>query len=468
MQYLYEEVGSLDARCYEHFALSEELLMEHAADGMNDFIRARFKMDSKIIIVCGAGNNGADGIVLARLLLGDYDVALMLPHGTKAPLCQLQLKRAKALHVSVIDALEPCDVLVDALFGSGFSRAFDADTSILLAQMNALEAYKIACDMPSGLHLDGTHEAKSFIADTTLTMGALKRGMYSDAAKELVGEIRVVDLGISRMLYEIESPWQLLDVDDLSLPVRTRHNTHKGSYGHLGIVCGEKTGAAVMSALAALRFGAGLATLISNENVAIPFELMQSHLLPQSATALALGMGLGQEFDDRELSSFLDNDLPLLLDADIFYHPMLRTLLQRQNLLLTPHPKEFVALYGACGLGTISVDELQSNRFLHVARFCVAYPHVTLLLKGANVIIGQDGRFYVNPLGSAILAKGGSGDVLGGLIGALLAQGYAPLEAAIQGSLAHTIAASKLTCNDYAMTPNDLITSVAYLRSSVL
>lgn len=463
MQYLFEEVGTLDKRCYDRFALTEDLLMEHAADGMADYIRSSFNHGEQICMVCGSGNNGADGIALARLLYGDYKVSLLLPRGVKSAMARLQLQRAEALGIPTIDRLEQCDILVDALFGSGFSGNFDDTTAALLLQMNRLEAFRIACDLPSGLHLDGTLEPETFIADATLTMGALKRGMFSDAAKEVTGEIRLLDLGISRRHYETSSAWHLLERDDLKLPHRCKADAHKGTYGHLGLLCGEKEGAAVIAASAALRFGAGLVTLISNEQVTIPYELMQSHLLPATTTALVLGMGLGQEFAEHELNTLLDNTLPLVLDADIFAHPMLLELLKRDNIVLTPHPKEFATLLSVCGLADVTPAELQRDRFTHVERFAAAYPHVTLLLKGANVIIAGEGKFYVNPHGSNVLAKGGSGDVLSGLIGALLAQGHSPLDAALHASLAHTEAAAAFTKNSYALTPHDLIEAVTAL-----
>lgn len=463
MQNLFYDVGALDQRCYTQFGLSEELLMEHAADGMNAYIRARVLRGKKVLIVCGSGNNGADGLALARLLCGDYDVAVLLPWGVKSPLSRVQHKRLEALHVSFIDALEPCDVLVDALLGSGAKRALEPQTQLLLEQMNALDALKIACDLPSGLDLEGCVSEPCFKADVTLTMGALKRGLFSDAAKEVVGVVEVIDLGLSRLYYESESTWHLLEAEDLLLPHRVRSDSHKGSYGHLGVLCGEKSGAAVLCGSAAMRFGAGLVSLLSNEKLQLPYELMQCHTLPSNLSALCLGMGLGQEFCDRELRDLLNHSLPLLIDADLFYHPLLCELLEREQVILTPHPKEFCALYSACGLGTIDVATLQNDRFGYALRFCAAYPHVVLLLKGANVIIAQNDALYVNPHGSAILAKGGSGDVLGGLIGALLAQGYAPLDAAIHGSLAHTLASKRLTCNDYAMNPFDLIDAVGRL-----
>jgi hydroxyethylthiazole kinase-like uncharacterized protein yjeF len=306
-------------------------------------------------------------------------------------------------------------------------------------------------------------EEESFVADATLTMGALKRGMFSDAAKEIVGTVYVIDLGVSRKVYEKGSSWKLLDMEDLSLPHRFEQDSHKGSYGHLCVICGEKPGAAVMSGSAALRFGAGLVTLISNEQAQIPFELMQSHLLPKTATAIALGMGLGTEFSNEELLSLLDNELPLLLDADIFAHPLFSKLLQRKHLVITPHPKEFTTVLKACGLADIDVHELQRNRFHYVELFCRAYPNVTLLLKGANVIIAQCESFYINPHGTNSLAKGGSGDVLAGLIGALMAQGSSTINATIQASLAHTTAAEQVDKNSYALTPYDLIEAVTTL-----
>ncbi len=463
MQPLFNEIASLDRRCYEQFELNEDILMEHAADGMADFIKIHYADTQSVVIVCGAGNNGADGIALARLLHGDYNIKVYLPFGVKSLMGKLQYKRAQNIGVSFEDRLEDANIIVDALFGSGFSGEFNKSTAVLLEKMNAMPAGKIACDMPSGLHLDGTLEPQTFRADTTLTMGALKRGMYSDVAKEVLGVVHVLDLGLARNQYEVLSEWQLLDREDMVLPYRTQKDSHKGSYGHLSIICGEKEGAAVMAGRSALRFGSGLVTLLSNEKVMIPYELMQSHFLPPTTTAVALGMGLGQEFSESELSTLLDHDLPLLLDADIFSHSMLNALFKRQNIVVTPHPKEFVMLLKQCDLADITVAQLQVRRFYYVELFAKAYSHITLLLKGANVIIAGEGKFYINPHGTNVLAKGGSGDVLSGLISALLAQGYTPREAAISGSLAHTAAASVWQKNDYAFTPEDIIAGLSAL-----
>ena len=463
MQNLYVDVSSLDYRAVAKFALSEEVMMEHAAIACERTIRERFVLGSSILIVCGSGNNGADGLALARLLDESYDVILHLPFGASSPLAKLQHKRLDALGIKSERLPKSADVIVDALFGSGLNRPLNSATVKILETLNALQGFKIACDLPSGLHADGTLDAHTFKANLTITMGALKRGMFSDHAKEIVGEIVVADLGIHHTHYEIPSPWHLLEVSDLRLPLRTTATAHKGTYGHVAVVCGEKIGASVIAASAALRFGAGLVTLLSNENVTLPYELMQSHSLPPTATAIALGMGMGSEFGDNELSALLDNSLPLVLDADIFSHPLFLELVKRLNIVLTPHPKEFTQILRVCKIADIDVATLQNNRFAYAQEFCTAFPNAVLVLKGSNVLIGRNKDFFINPHGTVALAKGGSGDVLSGLIAALLAQGYDPLKSALQGSLAHAIASQKFAKNNYAMTPLDLIESITTL-----
>jgi len=463
MQNLYTEVTSLDRRCVTNYALSEEIMMEHAAMALKDAVQKRVPSGASVLIACGSGNNGADGLALARLLQHDYSLTVYLPFGASSALCQLQRERLEKLGIVPSPINGDYDIIVDALFGSGLNRPLGPTAIETLQHLNALSGYKIACDIPSGLSSSGVAEKNTFRANLTVTMGGLKRSLYSDAAKEVVGEIIVTDLGVSRSLYEIPSPWQIVDKSDLSLPIRTHTSTHKGSYGHLAVVCGEKIGASVICGSAALRFGTGLVSLISNENVALPYDLMQNHSLPSTTTAVALGMGLGTEFCDDELSRLLDNSYPIVLDADIFYHPMFSTLLKRNHIVITPHPKEFTQILKICGLADIDVSTLQNDRFGYAERFCSAYPNVVLLLKGANTIIAQSAKFYINPHGTVALAKGGSGDVLGGLIGALLAQGIDPLSAAIQGSLAHALAAQNFEKNNYALTPFDLIERITLL-----
>ena len=454
MQNLYDEVGSLDKRCYDEFGLTEDILMEHAANGMAEFIRAKFPKGSSVVVVCGSGNNGADGLVCARLLHVEYDVSILYAKEPSSPMALLQKKRVDSLDIPTCRELKECDVLVDAIVGTGFSGEFDEAITTLLEQMNSSKAYKIACDVPSGY---------KFFADTTLTMGAIKKAMFLDPHKDYVGDIKVLNLGVSRDVYEKPSTCKLLDIDDMELPFRDKKDSHKGSFGHLAITCGEKQGASILSASAALRFGSGLVTLVGYKENNIPPSLMSSHLLPRNTTAIALGMGLGNEFSDSELKDLLNNDLPLVADADVFHSEIILELIKRKNVVLTPHAKEFVSLLKLTNLADINIAELQENRFKYVELFSKTYPDVTLLLKGANVIISLNEQMFINPHGSSKLAKGGSGDVLSGLIGALLAQGYSVFDSAISASLAHTKLALDYKGADFSLTPDDLIDGICYL-----
>ncbi|QSZ40785.1 NAD(P)H-hydrate dehydratase [Sulfurimonas aquatica] len=466
MQKLFDEVNSLDKRCYSDFYLSEDILMEHAANGMAQHIQKNFNKKSTIIIVCGSGNNGADGLALSRLLHPDFNVRIYYAKAPKSKMAILQNKRTKSVGVKECSELFECDIVVDALVGTGFSGEFSDELEKLMKQINSLNAFKIACDIPSGINPHGVCAKETFQADVSLTMGALKKSMFLDEAKEFIGKIEVLNLGISRDLYETSSNWHLLDLDDLQLPFRDKKNSHKGSYGHLAVASGQKSGASVISALAALRFGAGLVTLVGYEDeksLNIPHSLMYSHGVPKNITALACGMGLGDAFSDLELQNFLDNDLPTVVDADIFHMPIISDILKREKLVITPHPKEFISLLKALNIANISITELQKNRFKYCEEFCLLYPHVILLLKGVNVIIGHKDSFFINPHGTSALAKAGSGDVLSGLIASLLAQGFEPIDATINASLAHTTLSCKHLGADFTLTPDDLIDNIKML-----
>jgi len=468
MQKVFDEVNTLDKRCYEKFGLSEDLLMEHAANSMFQYIQSNFVANEKILIVCGTGNNGADGIALARLLYGKYDVSIYLPFGCKSTMSKLQLKRIKLLGMVTIENLNALginhtpNVIVDCLFGSGLSRDLDMESQNLIKLLNSLYAHKIACDIPSGINNQGQITTSCFRANTTITMGALKIQLYSDMAKDFVGNILVSDLGVQRIKYESSTNTYLLDELDMEVPYRTVQNSHKGKYGHLAVVVGEKRGAGVIACEAAFAFGAGLVTAVSHEDLTIPLHIMQNHTLPFNCTAIAIGMGLGR-YESKELCKIFDNEIAKVIDADLFYDEIIISLLDKDNIVLTPHPKEFCALLKLCDLADISIEELQKNRFKYLRLFGRKYPKSVLLLKGANSLIIYENSIYINTLGSVVLSKGGSGDVLTGLIASLLAQGYNGINACLSASLAHSIAGSKYDKNNYSLTPADLIEGIKIL-----
>lgn len=453
---MYLDTRELDRRASVLYGLGEELLMENAASALQCAI-CRANAPKQVLVVCGSGDNGGDGYALARRLQGSaYGVQIHAPKAPKSPLCQIQYQRALATKVEMIPTLKPCGVLVDCLFGSGFRGSLSPEDRDLIAQMNDLDAFKIACDIPSGIDASGHVESVAFQAHVSVSMGGLKAALFSDVAKDHVGEVVLGDLGVGRSLYEIDSPLFLLEKSDLCLPLRAKQNVHKGYFGHVCVFVGEQSGAGLLSAQGALAFGAGLVSVLGDASLKSykPLELMHAVDVPLQANAFAIGMGMGASVPNC-LEAMLEQG-PCVLDADMFYVPVLRDLLELPySLVLTPHPKEFLSLLQIVGFN-VEMETLLKSKLEYVLAFSQAFPHVVLLLKGANVLIAYNGHVYINPLGSNALAKAGSGDVLSGMIAALLAQGYSLLDASIHASLAHALAGSMESCS-YALTPLKLI-----------
>lgn len=455
MKKIFDEVGILDKRAVDSFFLSEDILMEHAAISMAKYIEKKFKKSSSVLIVCGSGNNGADGIALARLLHKKFRVYLYLHTLAKSQMAKLQEKRAKSIEVEFINEVYEAEVIVDCLFGTGSNKEFDEKTVELIEKLNSFNSHKIACDIPSGINKKGQILQVAFKADTTITMGGAKTSLFSDRAKDYVGKIKVANLGLASEIFQTQSNKFLLEQNDFKAPKRDKQDTNKGSFGHLNVIVGEKEGAGIISSLAAFNYGAGLVSIISKNKLTVEHYIMQSSEISTNCTALAIGMGLG-DMKNREIKDFLKLNLPKVLDADILHNKIIFDYLD-ENCVLTPHPKEFVSLLKLANIANISVNELQDNRFFYVEQFVNKFPKITILLKGANMIIAQNKTFYINTLGSQKLAKGGSGDVLSGIIASLLAQGYSPLESTIQGSLALSLAAKKYKKSNYSLNSYDLI-----------
>ena len=447
-------------------------------------------------------------------------VAVLEVVAPKSQACMRQAERARSAGVPVIrnfsrtDFIKNYHLIVDCIFGSGFHGSLSDKIEKLIAALNKADCFKIACDIPSGINSQGCGTT-AFCADITVCMGALKTALFSDFAKNHTGKIITAPLGIPSSLFEsgkksgenaeaaeparisaaAEPAALLLEASDMRLPERLLPSVHKGDFGHAAVYTGEKPGAGIIAACAAFRCGAGLVSLVpvagqsapavkAGQNALPPYTippyLMQSSVLPEKASAVAAGMGFGRN-DDRgaaeraaELFAVLNEKrkLSCVLDADLFYHADIKQLLKARpsGLVLTPHPKEFQSLLSLCGLGTVSVEQIVENRLELVKDFCSTYPGAVLLLKGANMTIGycpekggkQKGgkaEVYINTFGMPCLAKGGSGDVLAGLVCAFLGQKYEPLDAAIQGSLL-LAASSRLQKSSYSSTPFTLIQSL--------
>lgn len=563
MQKLFKDTRLLDKATVEKFGLTEDIMMENAASslekavfscaGEHELFSGK-KKGFSVLILCGSGNNGGDGYVLARRIAGKntggfscrINVSVFAVKPAKSAMCILQAERAQKAGVKIfqlpqesksgselddtfIDALKSADIIVDCIYGSGFHGKLDAVTACLLEYVNKSDACKIACDIPSGIDSNGfietvtanqpdNSEPLAFKADITVTMGALKTALYSDFAKDFCGKIICADLGVSGQLFEtsdssVEPDAFVLEKSDLVLPVRKKQNANKGSFGHTAIICGEKPGAAIIAGTAAFEFGSGLVTLVLTEKlqkaetsaicidgelpVACPAQLMQSPGLPKNTKAIAAGMGLGvnsesagkflSELFARQTGAALDRDgtnksskekyIPIVFDADMFSRKEIVQFLEKSNLdktplVLTPHPKEFSSLLNLTGFGDFSVAEIVKDRINLSKTFVKNYPYCVLLLKGANVCITcKDGsdekdrtvKTFINPFGDSCIAKGGSGDVLAGLIASLLAQGYSPFEATKNASLAHALAAGKMS-GSYNVTPFSLIEQIGRLE----
>ncbi|MCQ2782449.1 NAD(P)H-hydrate dehydratase [Helicobacter pylori] len=461
---VYEKVNALDKKALEEWLLSEDILMENAAMALERAVLQNASLGAKVIILCGSGDNGGDGYALARRLVGRFKVLVFEMKIAKSLMCQLQKERAKKVGV-VIKAWEEknedleCDVLVDCVVGSAFKG--ELEPFLDFESLSQKAHFKIACDIPSGIDSKGRVDKRAFKADTTISMGAIKSCLLSDRAKDYVGELKVGHLGVFNQIYEIPTDTFLLEKSDLKLPLRDRKNAHKGDYGHAHVLLGKHSGAGLLSALSALSFGSGVVSVqaleceITSNNK--PLELVFCENFPKKLSAFALGMGL--ENIPKDFKKWLGL-APCVLDAGVFYHKEVLQALEKE-VILTPHPKEFLSLLKSVGIN-ISMLELLDNK-LEIARdFSQKYPKVVLLLKGANTLIAHQGRVFINTLGSVALAKAGSGDVLAGLIVSLLSQNYTPLDAAINASLVHALAGLEFK-NNYALTPLDLIEKIKRL-----
>ncbi|WQX26475.1 NAD(P)H-hydrate dehydratase [Helicobacter pylori] len=461
---VYEKVNALDKRAIEELFLSEDILMENAAMALERAVLQNASLGAKVIILCGSGDNGGDGYALARRLVGRFKTLVFEMKLAKSPMCQLQKERAKKAGV-VIKAWEEnhkdleCDVLIDCVVGSAFKGGLEPFLDFQSLSQKA--HFKIACDIPSGIDSKGRVDKRAFKADLTISMGAIKSCLLSDRAKDYVGELKVGHLGVFNQTYEIPTDTFLLEKSDLKLPLRDKKNAHKGDYGHAHVLLGKHSGAGLLSAISALSFGSGVVSVqaleceITSNNK--PLELVFCENFPNFLSAFALGMGL--ENIPKDFKKWLEL-APCVLDAGVFYHKEVLQALEKE-VILTPHPKEFLSLLKLVGIN-ISMLELLDNK-LEIARdFSQKYPKVVLLLKGANTLIAHQGRTFINNLGSVALAKAGSGDVLAGLIVSLLSQKYTPLDAAINASLVHAIASLEFK-NHYALTPLDLVEKIKRL-----
>ena len=494
---LANQIRELDEYTIRHEPIASIDLMERASHVfVNWFTKIFPDRKHPVHVFCGPGNNGGDGLAIARLLSQDhYSVkAYLLEIGqTRSEDCQANLdkllkKRCCPLLQLITGAplpeLEKGDIVIDAIFGSGLSRPVEGYWANLINHLNQQPTTRVAVDIPSGMFADESTDGISIHADYSFSFEMPKLGFFFPENEERVGEWSFASIGLHRSFIENEStPFHLTKKEEVQDLLRRRNKfSHKGNFGHALLIAGSqgKIGAAVLSARAIMRSGAGLLTIHSpgcgysilqttvpeamlstddNERIVseVPGDLSKYN-------AIGIGPGIGTDrVTAKALEEILDQaKVPLVIDADALNIISTNSSLLKkipQNSILTPHPKEFERLFGK------SANGFERNQ---LQRQVAEKMGVIIVLKGANTAVAlPDGTCHFNTTGNPGMATGGSGDVLTGVITGLLAQGYPAPEAAVFGVYLHGLAGdlAALEFGQEAMIANDVIEKLgqAYL-----
>ncbi len=455
MRYLVDrqEMSAMDRHSIETMGIPSIVLMERAAQAVVQEMRGRLVGRPSILVICGTGNNGADGLAIARMLhqKGYPVMAWICGNVEKATQeWQIQQRICENLGIPLLGGIlsaqwiqeKQFQVVVDALLGTGLSRNIDAGTQMLMEVVNQSDVYRVAVDIPSGICAsNGAIMGGAIQADLTVTFQYQKLGTVLFPGRNYSGEVMVRDIGITHLSQKTVSPkaFTLEEEDMKNLPSRPAYS-NKGTFGRLLVVAGSQdmAGAAYLSALAAYRVGAGLVRIYTPEEN----RMIMQTLLPEAilttyrpdtlnldqiswlchwADAVVIGPGMGvSDWGKSLLAYFLQmGTMPMVLDADalniLAKYPALMEGL-RPGLIFTPHLGEMSRLTG------LSTAQLAAN-LPEVTRSFSRHYGVTLVLKDACTLVSQTGeKLYVNTNGNAGMATAGSGDVLAGILGGLLAE----------------------------------------------
>lgn len=436
-------------------------LMLRAGQAAFDVARTAYPAARHWLILCGHGNNGGDGYVVARLAVAAGIRVTLLAQASDKPLPQEALSAREAwlaadgvIHSTAIPWPQDADLIIDGLLGTGLQNAPRENVASLIEQANHFPAPIIALDIPSGLNAQtGTTPGAVVYAHHTITFIALKPGLLTGKARDVVGQLHHHALGLEAWLSQQSTNIHRLDASQLAQWFTPRRPTsHKGDHGRLVVIGGDHgtAGAIRMAGEAALRAGAGLVKVLTRVENIVPIitarpELMVDELTPQSldeslewADVVVIGPGLGQAAWGKQALRKIDNfRKPTLWDADALNLLAINPD-KRHNRVITPHPGE------AARLLNCKVAEIENDRLLSAQRLVQRYGGV-VVLKGAGTIVADErGVNSIIDAGNAGMASGGMGDVLSGIIGALLGQALSPYDAACAGCIAHGAAADEL------------------------
>ena len=481
-----DDIRTLDRLTCERQGISSLQLMERAATRCTAKLLELYPDNHHWTVVAGPGNNGGDGLVIARQLFMRGDTVQVYrpqnrPCGAEHDTNAARLERL--LPTADLAAFTPParGVLIDALFGVGTNRPLAEPYASLVAAINRAPVPVVAIDLPSGLQAAQAHTPHSAVvhATHTLCLGCPKAALLWAEHETYVGTLHLLPIGLDRAALADIPGARWLDPAWLRAQQRPRRRfAHKGDAGRLLLIAGSRgmTGAAVMAAQAALRSGCGLLTahlpaacttafhaqVMEAMSDADPHPNHNSRLTRGiAADALLLGCGLGTHVDTAALLHDLAeryHDRPMVWDADalnlLAADPALQAKLPPASVL-TPHPGEFVRLAGR--------PLAHDRERIAAARDLAARLHAVVVLKGKySIISAPNGDTLINPTGNAGLAKGGSGDVLAGIIAALLAQGYPPFTATALGTWLHGLAADIALTHSHltSLTASDLIAAI--------
>lgn len=483
-----KEMQAIDQRAIQEYGIPGIVLMENAGLGVVKLLVEKFSdlARKKVLVICGKGNNGGDGFVIARHLFNrgvEVEVVLL---GKRSQLKQDAKTNADAafqigVPIKEVDennldrclhTLRHCHIIIDAIFGTGLDSPVTGWLERVIEKINKAEKFVIGVDIASGLESDsGKIIGPHIHTDLTVALGLMKRSHLLYPATEAMGEVRVVNISMPQKAVEEQNiTVNLLEEEDIrSLFKKREPNTHKGDYGHTLVIGGSrgKGGAAGLAAMAALRMGAGLVTLAVPQGCYHslefnPLEVMTLSL-PETKSgsidvaakdlilehcrgksAVALGPGITTEPETLQMMEAVlpGIECPMVIDADgLNCLAASKTLLSKltPNTVLTPHPREMSRISG------VDTQAIQEDRIGSALDFARKH-RVVVVLKGARSVIAvPDGSVYINPTGNPGMATAGSGDVLTGVIAGLISQGFSSTSAAYAGTYIHGLAG-----DDYA------------------
>ena len=451
-------------------AFSFRELMLKAGNSATDIILKKVDIkNKKIAVLCGNGNNGGDGFVIAKKL---YEYGAFV--NVILPLGKPQTEDSKHYFsllgdIKIADFSDNYDIIIDAVFGIGLNRDISDELSNLFDKINNSSAYKISIDIPSGVEADSGKVLKNAIcSDLTITFIALKPCFMLPYGSDYCGEVIVCDIGVNPIEYNFLTT-------EKPIFKKRKRNCHKGDFGPVLSICGSygMAGAAMLSAKAALRSGTGVIkcaipksiyspfTSFIPEAVCLPYENIENFDIETALSGckgVLIGCGLGNSKETHQLLEKLINfsNVPVVIDADGINALSKNIELLKKSkapIILTPHPAEMARLLNS------TTSFVEENRVETAAKFAKEH-NVILVLKGANTIIASpDGEIRFNLGGNPGMATAGSGDVLAGVIVSLLAQNFSPFNAAISGVYLHSEAGDKAAVKkgERAMIASDII-----------